>query len=183
MTKICRVCKEVKPIDLFHKRGDSPDGYRNDCKSCFSIKSKTPEGRARKSVNDKKYREGQGELLLVKKREHYANNRETILASQKIYQQNNKQAANIRANRWARKHKGQKNAMTVAYRARKARRKPVWADDDKIKQMYINASQQGLEVDHIIPLHGDTVSGLHVHGNMQLMTRADNASKSNNYEI
>lgn len=37
------------------------------------------------------------------------------------------------------------------------------------------------EVDHIIPLQGRTVSGLHVETNMQVITRAENRAKWNHF--
>lgn len=61
--------------------------------------------------------------------------------------------------------------------------KPKWADELKLKQIYREAKERGLEVDHIIPLKHTLVSGLHVPENLQLLTRSENAQKSNKFDI
>ena len=51
--------------------------------------------------------------------------------------------------------------------------------NDEINNIYQLARINGQTVDHIIPLNGKLVSGLHVPWNMQLLTRKENSSKGN----
>lgn len=58
---------------------------------------------------------------------------------------------------------------------------PAWGDAGLIRDMYMEAGYFGLEVDHIVPLKSPLVCGLHWEGNLQLLTRSQNASKRNFY--
>lgn len=51
---------------------------------------------------------------------------------------------------------------------------------DAIKEIYTNCPE-GMHVDHIIPLQGVLVSGLHVDTNLQYLSVKDNIIKSNNF--
>lgn len=65
-------------------------------------------------------------------------------------------------------------------RASKLDRTPKWASTEKIKEFYRNRPD-GYEVDHIIPLQGDLVCGLHVENNLQYLKAEENRSKSNKF--
>ena len=59
-------------------------------------------------------------------------------------------------------------------------RTPKWADSRKIREIYNNCPD-GYHVDHIVPLCGANVSGLHVEYNLQYLTAKDNIAKSNRF--
>ena len=66
-------------------------------------------------------------------------------------------------------------------RASKLRATPAWADFDKIKSIYDNCPT-GYHVDHIIPLQGKYICGLHVETNLQYLPASENISKRNYHE-
>jgi len=62
---------------------------------------------------------------------------------------------------------------------------PLWADRAAIRDIYQECRAKSREtgiphhVDHIIPIQGRIVCGLHVHWNLQILTASENCSKSN----
>lgn len=55
---------------------------------------------------------------------------------------------------------------------------PPWADRDALRQFYLN-TPDGHHVDHIMPLRGKTVSGLHIVENLQYLPALENIRKGN----
>jgi len=61
-------------------------------------------------------------------------------------------------------------------------RTPTWSDLLRIREIYKNCPE-GMHVDHIIPLNGKYVSGLHVPDNLQYLHELDNISKGNRIDL
>ena len=85
------------------------------------------------------------------------------------------------------------NAIRQAnYRSKKAERTPKW--DQELTQFVVEEAHhlRGMrdtmfsfkwDVDHVIPLRGKLVSGLHVWNNLQVIPASTNRSKNNNYDF
>jgi hypothetical protein len=79
-------------------------------------------------------------------------------------------------------------AVTAKRRAARIERTPEWADPGSVKDIYRAASEITAEtgiphhVDHIIPLQGKKVSGLHHQDNLMIVPSAVNLSKNNRFD-
>lgn len=157
-SKICTKCKQEKPIVEFCKNKRQKDGYDYRCKAC------------RKEYITAYQKENSKKL-----REYWKN-----------YHRNHKEKRNQQSRDYGKeyrpKNKGVVNAKTAKRRANKANRTPKWANLAKIREVYQNCPKN-MEVDHIIPLQGENVSGLHVAANLQYLTPEENRSKSNKFDL
>jgi hypothetical protein len=75
------------------------------------------------------------------------------------------------------------NASNARRQAAQLQRSPLWANLDDIQKFYDRAAEAGLTVDHVIPLQGVLVSGLHVSGNLQLLSAEENSRKKNSFDV
>ena len=75
------------------------------------------------------------------------------------------------------------NASNAKRQAAQLQRTVPWADLDAIQTFYDNAALAGLTVDHILPMQGERVSGLHVPENLRLLSKSENSSKKNRFAV
>ena len=55
LTKCCTKCKEVKPLDGFHKNKSRKDGYNGHCKQCLKKYQKCDKWKEYQKEYQKKY--------------------------------------------------------------------------------------------------------------------------------
>lgn len=135
-------------------------------------------------------------------RRHYLANKERHDQLSLTYYYANKSARAAKMAAWYKKNQKVVALNTLAYRhahpgfvaTQRAKRRsreiqatPAWADLDAIAAIYRQAADltksTGIShhVDHIIPLQGRHVCGLHVEGNLQILPWHHNIAKSNKF--
>lgn len=154
--KTCTKCQATKSLDGFYKRSRAPDGHEAWCKVC-----RLDHNRAWLVKNKDRH----GELT----RSWYERNKDQHLANSKD---------------WYASNRHRKLATTTAREQRCRLATPVWANREAIVALYAQAKQMtqktGIQhdVDHIVPLRGKTVSGLHVPENLRVIPSAENKRKA-----
>ncbi len=118
----------------------------------------------------KEYHRKNPEKNRVASRKYKKQHRERVLAARRDYFRRNKH----RYAHWQ-----------AARRARLRNATPPWANFAEIEKLYERADEltriTGIPhvVDHIVPLAGKNVCGLHVHFNLRVITKTHNAIKGN----
>jgi hypothetical protein len=139
-------------------------------------------------------------------RTHAAKNREKNCAYAREYRKANPdkikalndswQAANPEkylgiSRAWKLRNPAHRRAKSAERRAMKMQRTPAWLtanDFAAIKAIYAEATEKTTatgvcwHVDHIVPLLGKNVSGLHVPWNLQIITGSENSRKGNRHD-
>ena len=91
---------------------------------------------------------------------------------------------------WKLRNPAHRRAKAAERRAIKLQRTPAWLTDahlSAIKAIYAEATEKTVatgvcwHVDHIVPLLGENVSGLHVPWNLQVITGSENMRKGNRH--
>ena len=131
--------------------------------------AQSPEDRAAKAEYDRKRRAEKREEIAAKKAAYAVEKREERSAYHKKWRNE------ISPDYW--------RAYQNSRRRRERDAQPVWADVEAIRAVYEEAQRTGMHVDHVLPLKGRNVSGLHVAANLQLLPPSVNRRKSNKVEV
>ena len=144
--------------------------------------------RIKKQKADKKYTLKNQEKLKEFKRQYYIKNKDIINIKAAARYKANPQPVIDKAVQWQKNNPGKSNARSMRRIASKLKATPVWLDELMllyIEELYDKAvllrkiTGKKYHVDHIVPLQGKNVCGLHVPWNLQILTNSDNCSKRN----
>ena len=121
------------------------------------------------------------EKLRISKRNYRLRNRDKLLAKQREVREENRDAYNAYMREYHQKNKTHRVKYINAFRRGKlSNATPIWANKKEIRLFYKNCPP-GFHVDHIIPLNGNIVSGLHVTNNLQYLPATENIKKGNKF--
>ena len=162
--KFCNTCHIEKEVSEFYPANRGVLGVRGECAVCNKTK---------KAVYREKNKERLAELKKANYRKHIGKN----LAQKREYRQANKDKV---------------NALAKAYKVNKMRRLPKWIGKEEmwlIKEAYALAKLRthihgfSWHVDHVVPLQGELVSGLHIPENLQVIPWMENIKKKNKHTV
>ncbi len=166
--KKCNNCRELKPLKEFTQSKRVPSGYTTICKVCTCTRQY-------------EWREHNRDKTRSAVRRYNEKHKDRVLAKCALYRATSPQyKITTKNNNDKRTKSGYKKAWTATHRANKIKATPKWANLEKIKHIY-KGCPKGWHVDHVIPLRGRNVCGLHVETNLQYLPAHDNMSKSNKF--
>ena len=104
--------------------------------------------------------------------------------SRRLYAENESYRANVLllSTKWRKENPELKAAQNKYREMLLKNRVPSWANANAIAEFYKN-KPKGYHVDHIVPIAGKKVSGLHVESNLQYLPAIENLRKSNSFKV
>ena len=184
---LCRSCGLVKDANLenFYLSKLTAGSKVLTCIPCRRLanneNAKNNIDQAR--IRHKKWRDENRDLVNVKGKEWKLLNKDKVL-KQRVKYENSEEYKNKRkqyVKGYYFSNRVKMIAKSCAYDSRVRKSRPLWCSQSEINEYYLMARKSGLEVDHIVPINSNLVCGLHCLDNFQLLTRKENASKSNRY--
>lgn len=173
--KTCNKCKLDKEISEFGKHKRTKSGLRSTCKECERSLCKI-------------YKDNNRQKVRLSSREYKRKNSDKIYAYRQRYYLDNKEREIKNCTNWRINNLDRFNAGRSRRYASQLLCTPHWLTKQHLVEIlafYAKAREltktTGIkhEVDHTIPLQGESVTGLHVPWNLQILTKSENSSKKN----
>ena len=185
--KTCKGCGLAKPLSEYYANKACAMGVTTFCKGCTAEKRK-----ADRKANPGKYKAWEdadrirnGDARRARCKQWHDQNKERQSAYNKRLYQAKREAIleQKRQYRLANRDKiyvlnGERRAIERRARLRSANAVAM-ADMYRLARNLTKQTGIAHHVDHIVPLKGDNVCGLHVEWNMQVITAAENIAKRN----
>ena len=179
----CSVCHVEKELDAFPKDASRSlgHGYRR-CRECNAAYQRA--WREKNSQKTAAYRARN----LEKRRAYYAANPERFKAQSRAYHHRHREKNLERMTQYGRDNPDVFSANQAKRRAAKLQATPAWLTETDFEMMKVSYAMRDalserygfkFHVDHIIPLQGENVCGLHVPTNLQVILASENMSKGN----
>lgn len=171
--KTCSRCCLDKTLDQFCKSKVTKDLLSAWCKPC-----------------QKDYRIANKEKQKVYFSNYYQDNKEKKNKQSSEYVKNNREKINAYSRDYAKTIRHKRNAYAMKRYAQNKKCTPSWLTQEQHKQIeYLywlatdlrSVTGQEYHVDHIVPIQGENVCGLHVPWNLQVLPSDVNIGKSNKF--
>jgi hypothetical protein len=173
----CYKCCMILRLDEYNKKEDRWNFLDNECRSCSNERYRN-------------YRKNNIDKELARSNKYKQENKETVSINRIARYRKNSVIEIEKVRAWQKLNSDKVNANQARRRAAKLQAMPRWLtaeDKTKIVEFYKLAKKLEQEtgvkyhVDHIVPLQGINICGLHVPWNLQVIPAYDNISKSNKY--
>lgn len=113
-----------------------------------------------------------------KRREDWSRRKDQLNARRRELESANRDKVRAQVRESYQRNKAQRKIDAIRNHKTRKLRIVKWSETELIKKFYENCPE-GYEVDHIYPLQGKTMSGLHVLKNLQYLPMHENRAKGN----
>jgi len=188
--KKCRTCGTDKELTEFHKKDTGKFGVAAHCKPCRSIAAAKYEAgrKEQRAITSKRWATENRDRKFAYDKQWVRDNPDRVKKYASKYRENNIEKERARYKRYDDANLAKRRAGCGKRRAAKINATPIWADKEAIESKYALSTflnqytfGVGYHVDHIVPLRGKNVCGLHVEYNLQVIRAEDNMVKSNKW--
>ena len=181
MTEIvCACCKQKMPTENFSLDKQKPSGFSSYCKQCKRAKNHSYYMKASQVTRRNQSHNG----ISVSDKNSYA----------KIWRSQNPEKRSEYLKVYAQRNRDKMRSKGMKRYVAQKRQTPSWVNsslDTEIEGLYMFCrifnsykayKSDRFQVDHIVPICGKQVSGLHVPWNLQVLTGRDNVHKGNTFK-